>query len=284
MASIWPPACLRSTVVPVVDVLKEVLPSARNLRINLSAGGLWLLALVLVVHPRVVDLAGEPQASPSLHRLWQAVADLGSISPGILPLIGILAAAYVLGSISDAALGSLSRRWAIFVVQLHRGVGKRLPWIEEGAYWAGDRRASTRINFLTTVLGREWADEHVQLDDAESRRSGRKQARLEVQEKVRRARDELQNDPDLQAALAERWDEADYRLSLVFPVMAVVVAAALSFSVAAGVIAVAAGVAGCALIAASANHLVESANDDLGRWYSERHPGEKLPGKDGSSE
>lgn len=237
-----------------------------------AAGGLWLLAVVIATEPRAHH-AGQP-----LRDIWGAIAALGDAAPSILPLVGVVAAAYLLGIVSEAVSGAVMRYLAMRTVAAQRWLAQRLPGLSAGAWWKGVRKAATVADFLETALGREYAacPLEAKAKTGTSRARG-EAARERLREYVRDCRMLVhEEDDDLEAAVEESWADAEYRLQLMAPLLGLTAAVATYLPIRSAALTATAGFIAVLTVAASANHHAETANDRLAQWRT-RHDGTGPP-------
>lgn len=239
-----------------MDVLSGAIPTFRSVRAAFAAGALWLVALVIALQPRV------GHASRPLRLIWGAVRSFGNVATPVLPLIGILVAAYLLGIISEALLGALTRYFTVKIVAAHRFLASVTPGFTASECWNGQRKVATISDWRETALGPAYADW-----SPENREGVRRHVR-ESKQLVHR------QDNALEAAVEEAFGDAEYRLQLVAPTLALGVACASYLPVPWNILAILLSGFAVLAISASANFHAESANEALAEWRAANPPPE----------
>jgi hypothetical protein len=246
-----------------MDAITGLIPTFRSVRAAFAAGSLWLVGIIIALQPRVRH-AGKP-----LRHIWGAIAALGGVSSNVLPLVGVFAAAYLLGVVSDALFGASTRYLAVRTVQVQRWLASRLPRLTAGIWWRGQRKASTVSDFFETALGREYGNQPTVLGPADGDLATRRLAAQEaVRARVRRSRAMvLKHEPGLAGQLDELWSDAEYRLHLVPPVIAIGTAVGSYLAPGWTIVSICLSAAAALAMAAGANHDAEVANDRLAEWW-----------------
>jgi hypothetical protein len=202
--------------------------------------------LWVAIEPRIAD------GDAGLSLPWQALGRLAERLPSTGVLVALLFAAYLLGVLAEALLGAVTRLIAVATVRAQR----QLAGDRAGPYEA-DHRPSTATmgGYLNSALGRAYTHFSAQ---AEGLSDG------DVAQAVRVARlRAVVRDANSVADIDRLRGEAEFRLQLVVPVIALVVCAALYAPPLAATVAVVLSLVAGALLAASANHCAERANDEL---------------------
>ncbi len=205
----------------------------RAFRTTIVAGAVWLVALVIAVRPYADD------AGPGLKGVADALAALQPAAPDVLPVVGLILAAYVLGVVSEGILGSAGRSLSRLVLRIQR----------KGVHPLATNEIGTIDSFLESAQGRSRA--HFGSDPEKVRR-----ARFEVREKA----------PALDRQVVVLQEEAAFRLQLLPPLLALAVAVGIHVPWALDLVLAAVTVGTLGVVAASANHCAERANDLLADW------------------
>lgn len=231
-------------------MLGAVSSALRSFRTTIVAGTLWVVALFMALHPYGDD------AGPGLRDLGASLAAIRSAAPDVIPVAALVFGAYVLGVISEAMFGSAARLLSKRVVKAQASVqADLLKDAEERTAPSSLSDIGTESAFLETALGRAGARFG---DDVGKLRKTLFEARSTA--------------PGVARQVDVLREEASFRLQLLAPLAGVVVAFCLHAPWAWIVVAVVAGVAALAMIAASANHCAERANDALADWIDAGRP------------
>lgn len=231
--------------------------AARSARATLVAGAVWFTAIYISVIPRV-EMSRDGWAPwRALERLVDATAPLGDI-------VALLLGVFMLGVLSEALLGTVARLLAVLVVRAQRRLAGRLAGEHHRTY----RPVVTTVGgYLDTAVGRAHRTFAAASDAAAATRLPATEGRTTrdvLARSVRLARlDALADAPAVAADVDRLRAEAELRLQLVLAVPVLLVAFATYAPPVAALALVAAGVFAAALLASSANHCAERANDEL---------------------
>jgi diacylglycerol kinase len=230
----------------------------RSFRTTIVAGTLWVVALFIALYPYNSD------AGAGIQDVGSSLDAIRSAAPDVIPVVGLVFGAYVLGVISEAMLGSAARLLSKRVVVVQSRVQARVvPEAQERANPSGLSDIGTEAAFLETAQGRAIATFG---DDVEKLRKTLFNARSTA--------------PGVARQVDVLREEASFRLQLLAPLAGVVVAFCLHAPWAWVVVAVLVGTAALAMIAASANHCAERANDVLADWLAAGGPAVGSPAAD----
>lgn len=221
-------------------MLSGLLPSLRHIRATLAAGLLWMVAGRIWFEPGL-----SADEHPGIAAVWRAVKDIADVAPPTSVVVALLFAAYLLGVISEAALGALTRWVTIRLVVVHRRIAGR---------WATPGGALGKTTTLDAYLNGAFARSKQWFASGGSDRAA---------DKVRRtlllARTYA---PDVASDVDRLRAEAEFRLQLAPPVVGLTIAVGHEVSWLLALISIP-----CLFVlAASANHCVELANDQLADW------------------
>lgn len=232
-----------------------LLTALRGLRSSVLAGLLWLAAIRIAVDPT----GSEAESSA----VWEAVQAIASVAPPTSEILALVVGAYLLGVFSEATLGAASRWFTVRIVREHRHLAEILPFVHAGPGGpAGE--VNTMSGYLDTALGRAqetFTSDETSADDAAAR----------VRAAWMKAREE---GGPVVADIDRLRGEAEFRLYLVPPILAVAIAVARHGDW--WLTALLPGLVLASVIAASANHAAESANDELAEWVRHRSDEEIL--------
>jgi hypothetical protein len=222
-------------------MLTNLLPTLRSVRAALVAGSVWLVAIAIAI------ARWSPGRHSGLSQVWRSVRAFAELAPDVVPLAGALLAAYLLGVASEAAFGWVTRWFTVLIVQIHRA----LPGVHEPHSPVLKRKTTTLDGFLYSAAGSAY-DVFGEDPTPEVRRASLR---------VRLSEPQLERDVDRHRA------EAEFRLQLLVPVLALASAVALHVGLVAAALLVATAFVSIVVIAASANHAAERANELLADWY-----------------
>lgn len=221
-------------------MLTNVLPTLRSVRASLVAGAVWLVAVSVAV------ARSPPGPESGFANVWAAIRRFAALAPDVVPLAGGLLAAYLLGVASEAMFGWVTRWFTVRIVARHRA----LPGAHEPHAPTLIRKTTTLDGFLHTAVG-----------------SAHEVFGLDPEAQVRRASMRMRlAEPQLEREVDRHRAEAEFRLQLVVPVLALVAAVAMHVALAAAALLLAAASLGAVVIAASANHAAERANELIAEW------------------
>jgi hypothetical protein len=171
--------------------------------------------------------------------------DIADVAPPTSVVVALLFAAYLLGVVSEAALGALTRWVTKWMVVVHRRIAGR---------WATPGVALGKTTTLDAYLNGAFARSEQWFVSGGTDRAA---------DKVRRtlllARTYA---PDVAGDVDRLRAEGEFRLQLAPPVMGLAIAVGHQVNWLVALI----SIPSLFVLAASANHCVELANDQLGDW------------------
>jgi hypothetical protein len=216
-----------------------LLPSLRYIRATLVAGLLWLVAGRIWFEPGVAA-----DKHPGITAVWRGMQDIAHVAAPTSTVVSLLFAAYLLGVVSEAALGALTRWLMKWIVIAHR-------YLAGASATPGGTVGSTNTldGYLNGAFARSMTWFNAQGSDPRER----------VRRLLLRARDDA---PHVAADIDRLRAEAEFRLQLIPPVIGLAVA----FGHQAGWFVALVGAPCVVTLAASANHCAELANDELADW------------------
>lgn len=221
--------------------------AARTFRSSVLAGLLWLAAFRIgVVDPAPDEGAAGP--------VWDAIRDIATVASPTSEILALVVGSYLAGVFSEAAFGALARWLAVRVVDEQRVIARLVPWFHAGVGDAA-REVNTMRGYLATSLGRA----------KETFAPTGKESALAVEDSVRDAWLAARSSGAPIVGDVERLrGEAEFRLYLLPPLLGLTAAVASHGHY--FWLALLPGLVLTGVVAASANHAADSANDELAHW------------------